>query len=711
MGDKTAQPLPRLNAAIELNPAPPRADGSPSWTLYHPVSDKHYRIDWAEFECLARFGDHTSKSSLIKAVNDQTTLDIDENDVNSLIEFLEHNGLLALDSETIHIQTEQPKPIWKRLLHGYLYFTIPVIRPQQFLQDSLPYVRPLLGRSFITMMMVLLVIGIVMTIARADEFFNSLPVLASVQGIIGGLVIFALIKVFHELAHAYTATAYGVRVPHMGVALIILYPVLYTETSGAWRLSSRRQRFHIGMAGIVAELCIAALAFIAWHAAAAGGIVQGLSLTVIAVSLVSSLLINLNPLMRFDGYYLLSDMTGEDNLQQRACAFARWTLRRFLFADNTPAPESLSVKRQRFLTIFGIALLIYRFFLFIGIAVLIYWMVPKPLGAILAAIELYWFIALPIISELKIWWQKRDIYRQTRRSRITVGAMVAVIILTVIPFPRTIVVPAVLHAAAYQDIYPPVEASIQTLQVENGDRVEKGDVLATLSSVSLDKDIALQTAKLESLEQSRAGLSAMTSGDISRYNAVTADIALTRRILENLEKQADRLTITAPFSGHVRDLSPYIQQGRQVRTDDFLFRLVSPDRHVITAYIDDHKRSRLIDASEAEFIPRHSPFQTVKAHISGIDETNSTRLPWLSLSSEFGGEIPTKTTEITQEPIMIQSRYAIRAAIHAPEHTKRSDHAVSVQQGHMHIRGAATSLLGDSLERVIAVFIREFGLN
>src|SRR5262249_7464436 len=147
---------------------------------------------------------------------------------------------------------------------------------------------------------------------------------------------------------------------------------LYTETTGSWALSSRRARFQIGMAGIFAELCLAGFFLLLWHLSPAGSLLQALSFLVVSISLIGSLLINLNPFMRFDGYYLLSDAMEFDNLQSRSCNFARHALRKFLFGWNDPPPENLPSHDQKFLIGFGFGLITYRFFLFMGIAILVY---------------------------------------------------------------------------------------------------------------------------------------------------------------------------------------------------------------------------------------------------------------------------------------------------------------------------------------------------
>ncbi len=711
--NKTA--LPELNPLIKLSPAPAQADGSPVWTLYNRVSNEHFRIGWAEFECLARFSQHKTVESLIDAVNSETTLTVGKEDVLALIAFLNRHGLLALFDQRLSDSSPDKKSFWERLLHGYLYFTIPLVKPEKFLNLTLPYVRPLLSKGFVMLMMGVLLAAVFVTLERADEFFNSFTRLFSVTGIVTGLVVFAALKIIHELSHAYTATKYGVRVPHMGIAFIVMYPVLYTETTGSWQLSSRRRRLHIGMAGILAELCAAGIALWVWNISPEGSVAQGLSFMTVAVSLAGSLLVNLNPLMRFDGYYMLCDITGQDNLQSRSCAFARWVIRRALFAAGEDVPEDLPERQKRFLTLFGFALLIYRFFLFLGIAVLVYMVFPKPLGAFLMAVELYWFIGLPIRSELKIWWQKRSEYLKTSRARITLAACFALIALAAVPWQRTISVPAVLHAAAYAAIYPEVDSYIESIAVKDRESVKSGQVLARLSSPGLETDLKKTRKELSSLQQYRRRL--LTSPEQARAGLDELDnrISTVKQKLGYLEEQKARLDIRAPFDGQVRDFNHEIHAGRYIKKDTLLFRVIRPEDVSVTAYIEERDLGRINDSNKAVFMPAYTALTAIPLRIETLDETNAEYLPWPELSSVYGGPLPAGTkagdARGSDRIVPVQGMFALHLKL-AGENAYHTDEKEEfVQTGTVRIQAKAKSALAGLGQDMAALFLRESGLN
>src|SRR5690606_32070695 len=137
------------------------------------------------------------------------------------------------------------------------------------------------------------------------------------------------------------------------------------------------------------------------------GIFKSAAFILATTSWVLSLVINLNPFMRFDGYYILSDLLGVKNLQQRSFALGKWKLRETLFRLNLPPPEVLDKSLISKLVIYAWGVWIYRFFLFLGIALLVYHFFFKVLGIILFIVEILWFIVLPIAKELSWWWDLR----------------------------------------------------------------------------------------------------------------------------------------------------------------------------------------------------------------------------------------------------------------------------------------------------------------
>lgn len=699
-------PLPSLHPSLKLFRSAD-SDGEPSWSLHNPVANTYFKIAWAEFECLARFSKVKTAQELIALVTSETTVSVDADDLKTLIIFLHENGLLALSGRDVPF-VEKKQALWKKILHSYLYFTIPLFEPEAFLKRTLPYVRPLMSRPFLMLMGLLFIVGTLMTLQRTDEFLHSFAAFLSLEGIIRGLIVLIFIKIVHEFAHAYTSIKYGIPVPHMGVALIVMYPVLYTETTGGWQLSSRRARFHIAIAGVTAELCLAAIFLIVWNMMPAGGVGQSISFTVVAVSLLGSLLVNFNPLMRFDGYYMMSELVGIDNLQTRACDFARWNIRRILFGLKDDVPEYLPAEKQKFLTIFGITLLVYRFFLFTGIAILVYHVFFKPLGLIMFAIELGWFVVLPIWSELKIWWQRRRDILSQRRAKILIATLCAGVILFVLPWQRTVYMPGVLHAEHYSAIYPYAPSYIEDMKVKEGQRVEAGQELARLTSRSLDMDVKGATQNLERMRRLQRRIQTDPALLQQKYPAIDLEIAKAEQKLKALQEQQKKLVVIAPFSGQVRDLDPDIKAGRFVKRTDLLFRVIDPGVQTVTAYVAEDDLYRLQPGDKAAFIADGTPFHSVPLQVSSLATTDADMLSWPEVASLFKGPVPAEIDRRSGQLVPLSSIYPVGLEI---TQNKAENLPDIVQVGQVRVTGRVTSPIFKFIKGLAGLIVREIGLN
>src|SRR3569623_2913107 len=224
------------------------------------------------------------------------------------------------------------------LLHRYLFFRIPLWRPDAFLGRSLAWVGPLFSRGLLFLTLLALMIGLIEVSRQWDVFLSSLLDMFSWEGLFGYIITLIFVKLLHELGHAYTAKRYGCRVPTMGVAFLVMFPIDYTDVNDAWRLRKRRQRLAVGAAGMLTELAVAAWATLAW-AMLPEGQLRNTAFVLATITLISSIAINTSPFMRFDGYFLLSDWLDIPNLHQRAFGLGRWQLRAWLFGLAEPAPE------------------------------------------------------------------------------------------------------------------------------------------------------------------------------------------------------------------------------------------------------------------------------------------------------------------------------------------------------------------------------------
>lgn len=703
--------LPMLRDDIQLNEAPPEPDGAPAWTLYDPAANKYYKIGWLEFECLSRFRNHRTGRDLIRALEKETTLNVDEDTIKTLILFLIQSKLVHLSGaqsseHLIQEKEKHHKSWWQKLLHGYLFFTIPLFKPQRFLEKSYPYIKFLLSRSFMLFSMLLFGYGVFLTIQRWDEFSSTFMSYFNLEGIFLLLAATVFVKIFHELGHAYTATKYGVPVSVIGVAFMVMYPVLYTETTNAWKLQNRRDRFYIAAAGIMSEFALAAMALVLWHFLLPG-ILQSLCFMVAVVSLVASLAVNLNPLMRFDGYYLFSEMVGVDNLQDRSFAFMKWRLRKILWGWDDNPPEVLPRDRQRLLITFGTCVTIYRFFLYTGIAVLVYHLFFQPLGLILMAVELGFFIFLPVVREVDVWRGRFSEIVASRRGR-WVGAIVGLaFLLLFVPLQGSIAIPAVMHAHEYTRLYPSAPGRVEEILVKEGQSVKTNDTLFRLSSPDLQFNIEIASRRLSDLESIRE--KGQANLDLAKKRVtLESEIDSARKQLEGYIKQREMLVIRAPYNGIVRDMDPWLHVGQWVGRDHKLGLLVDTQRPVLSGYVREKDMPRVTVGRQGIFYAEFSPMVRYDVILEKIEPTGTSDIYWPELASVNKGEIPaTRDSYGNVKSLPQHTLYAVRFQMVNNGHNQELPEFVS--RGDIRLEVVRTNTFNLLIRHVISVLIRESG--
>jgi len=589
-------------------------------------------------------------------------------------------------------------------MHGYLFFRIPLVRPDRFLRASWHVVSRLFSRTAVWLYVLIGCLGLYLVSRQWDHFAGTFQFMLSWHGVLLYGISLVFVKSIHELGHAYMAVRYGLRVPTIGIAFMVLMPVLYTDTSGAWRLKRRRQRLMIDGAGIFTELALASLATLLWAFLPEGG----LRLCVFAIatsSWTTSLAVNLNPLMRFDGYYILSDMLGFQNMQQRGFDMARWRLRELLFGLGEPAPEPLAVGMRRTVILHAWATWVYRFFLFLGIALLVYTFFIKVVGIVLFLVEIIWFILLPVWRELAHWWSIKDKIMKTKRFAFTGAVTAALIVLCIIPWSTQIRVPAIMTAENEQRVFSPFPAQVMDVAMRDGQTVSKGDVLVTLAAPQLDLDLSLAKER-EGLLRRRIGRSGSDVKDRASLLVLTNELQEVRERIDGLNRLSAKLVVRAPFDGVVTDIDNELHAGLWLDAKTPIAIVQSQGAPRIKGYVAETSVFRISAGAEAKFIPDNPSLPSVRSQVSVIAEASSQQLDEPYLALPFGGSIAVEESK-QNELRPIDAAYAV--AMHPAR-----DETVRVPQkavrGVSIITGEPESLYTRAKRQVLKVFVREMGV-
>ena len=455
----------------------------------------------------------------------------------------------------------------------------------------------------------------------------------------------SLSKVVHECGHAFAASHFGCRVPTMGMALLLGMPVLWTDVTDAWRLPKRSSRLTIDAAGMVAELTLAVIATFLWTVLPDGPLRSGSYLLASSAWLIT-LAINLNPFMRFDGYYLLSDTFDIPNMQDRSFALARWWLREKLFGFDIAPPEIWSKNRKRCLIIYAYSIWIYRLILFTGIAWAVYYFFFKALGLALFAVEIGWFIIQPIAKELAVWRKLIVTSGEPLRPRRSWFVPILLIALLFIPWQSHLFVPGLLQAEAEYTFYCIEAAQVEKVLVSEGDNVKADQILIKLVSPDLEYQILAAQLKLEELTEKLGSQSLELK--LARNNPKDyEELQSTQAELSGLRAVKNKLTVRSTFSGRVRDLSDMLRPGEWLAKNEPLGIVTNLNALVVT-YVEEADLPKLQIGGEGEFYPEGGDLSPFPLKIIAIDNTGTRELKVEELASNYGGEIAVRADDEKQ---------------------------------------------------------------
>lgn len=698
------QPLPVLRHDLQLHEGPVSLDGSPTWVILDPLRNKYFSIGWTAFQLLSRWSVGKT-SSLLQQIKQETTLDVHEEDLQSLISFLFINSLTLNPvngtSNDYLEQYQASKPsflMW--LIHNYLFIKIPLFKPTAFLRKTLVFVEPIYSMTTRSFILMIGLIGLYIVGRQWDTFSSTFLYFFNLQGLAFYFISLAFIKVLHELAHAYTVIKYGSQVPTMGVAFLVMFPILYTDTSDTWKVKSPYQRAHVGAAGMMTELYIACIATFCWGFLP-DGIFKSAAFIMATTSWILSLAINTNVLMRFDGYYILSDLWGIQNLQKRSFDIGKWKLTEVLFNLKLSPPEALPLSVLRKLYIYAWCVWIYRFFLFIGIAVLVYYFFFKLLGIILFAIEILWFIILPVTKLIRGWWDMRAKIIRSRRFYLTAIIFSGLVTLFIYPWHSVIKVPAVYKSELKATLFSPAPGYIDSSYLLEGQSVEENEILLTLNAPQIEHEIETTLEEVEILKHQAKRIAASTE-ELSNIQIIIQQLQETRSRLNGLNEKKNDLVIRAPISGVIYDLQESLHHGRWINETLPIATIIVPSEPTIEGVIAEDDIERVHIQASAKFIPDNPQLNSIWAYVSDIDLANLQAMDNPILASTYGGNVPVQHDESSQL-VPDKSVYRVRFDISAVEDVEVDQ----IIRGVVHIEGETQSFIKRVYKSVASVLLRE----
>ena len=697
--------IPYLRQDLEIFRGNSREDGSPAWLLYDAVRNKYFTVGLTAFRLIKNWRGGEDIQNFEKKINSQG-IETTGDEIKSFIGFLQQNNLIIQpQGQGVPYLMQQKNSLKKswimNLIHSYLFFKIPLFTPDEWLGRTLHKVKFLGSKKIRNIIYILGFIGLFFVIQQFENFTKTFLYFFSFKGLMLYFVTLVFVKCLHELGHAYIAKYHGCRVSAIGIAFLVFFPFLYTDTTDAWRLRNHKDRLLINFAGILTELHLALIATFVWGILPEGGL-KSAAFFIATTSWISSIAINVSPFMRFDGYYVFSDWLKAENLQPRSFALAKWKVRETLFGFNHKPPEEISPSRRWTFIIYAWATWVYRFFLFIGIALLVYYFAFKVLGIILFAIEIYWFIMLPIIKEMKQWWMMRSEMKLNKQTFRTISILIITLMILFLPWKSSMKIPAVYISEKYSKIYSPYPAKIKSVFITKDQEVEAGQNLIELYSPGLDKEINSIRRKIL-LTKTKINRMSGTSGNMDEYLTYNQRLIALQSELSGLTKTKEKLVIKAPNKGKVKDLVS-LSNEMWVSNLDQLLGIVLYGTGNVKAFIREEQIDRFQENTPAVFIPNDGDHKKIHLISNKLDLSSVNNLPYVALASIHNGPIAIRNFTSGEY------QYRPETAHYIADFKLVNQSSIKFElPGYVHVEGNRYSPFVRFFRNVFSVLIRESG--
>jgi putative peptide zinc metalloprotease protein len=696
---------PKLRPDLELCDSRSE-NGGTTLTIKDPVVDRFYRLSSYEYALLRAMDGSVSLDEAIEQLKFHG-YSYSKPDAQMILAKAAQAGLLLGTKFGTHqyqsmLQNNVEKA-GKEARISRLYFAyIPLVNPDAFLEKTL-WIFEFMANRWTALLALLLVPGALYLLATkfpsAEQmylFFFDIEKVAYLWATI------FMTKLVHELAHAYTAKHFGLRVPQMGVAFLIFFPCLYCNTTDAWKLSDRRQRLLTSSAGIIAEAVLALVSIYVYYCTKPG-IINSLAYYTTAVSLISTVLFNANPLMKFDGYFILTDLIGRPNLATNARTFIRYLfMNKILGISLFPNPAHSGNDSLTY-GLYGFSQAIYRAFLYVGIVRGVYYRFNKMLGIILAVTAFAIFIVKPLVKFIRtVHSHKKEIHLQQVNAAALLATIVLIVVVLAVPVTTRSVYPCYVESAKIQKITIPLGASVKSVAIRDGSPVEDGTIMLRLETTQLEKSV-LQKQLDREITAQRIAQDLLDDKNLAQASERRVQLAQIDYEINMLKTDLDTANkgIVAPFRGNITRLEKSVQTGFQTPGGSVVGELKSLQDCVVNVLIPEKDIEDIAWGQDAK-IQLHPVGNVVYVgRIQSVKPFSERDLKGLPFSSRHGGEIATEAKDQTHLDSPLEAVYV--ASVDFPN----TDGIPLMTTGWCSVSSVRRSIAGRIYRRIMQVINRE----
>jgi putative peptide zinc metalloprotease protein len=621
-----------------------RFRGKPWYIVHDTLTNRVHRFSPRAWWLASQLDGHCSVDmAWQKAVEELGDDAPSQDEVIQLLAQLHRADLLLSDAapevgELLARRDKQARSKWMSGLLNPMSVRIPLWDPDRFLQKTVGWIRPLFGWFGLVLWLTIVLPAGFLAMQQWEVLTGNLADrLLSSGNLLSLVLIFPAVKFLHELGHGYAVKAHGGEVHEAGIMLLVFAPAPYVDASASTAFRSKWYRAFVAAAGMLTELLLAALAMYVWLTVEPGT-VRTVAFNVMMVAGISTLVFNGNPLLRFDGYYILSDLIEIPNLAQRANSYYGWLVRRYGFADHDAPPPSATPAELRWFLFYAPAAFAFRIFTSLSIALFIanqYFFV----GVLLALWSVAGMVLFPALKSLRFLFASPQLARRRSRAMAVTVAVLggACLFVTYVPFPSHSISQGIVWVPEGAEVRAAGAGFVQRIMAAPMSAVGEQQPLLELEDPALMAKYAEQSAKVAELE-----VQTVIDRIEDRARAFQSQQSLDRELhaLEDVERRVGELTTAAPGTGQFILAKAEDLPGRYVKRGELLGYVLGGDLRVVRAVIAQDEigivRGRL-KAIEVRLADRLT--ESFSGEVLREVPQGSEALPSKALTQDGGGEL------------------------------------------------------------------------
>jgi putative peptide zinc metalloprotease protein len=512
----------RIRIRTDLDIAPQKYEGKTYYVVKDPVSLRYYRFEEQEHFIIQKMNgastlDETQKEFEKRFRPKRLTLEDLESFAQQLLTAgLAHNESPKAGTQLYERRKKRKRSEWMQAFTNILYIKIPIYDPDKLLNWMYPWLRWIFTTWFFLLSIGIWLAAILLVATHFETFWSKLPdskMFFQFGTVVNMWVALGAVKIIHEFGHGLSCKAFGGEVHEMGALFLCLSPCLYCNVSDAWTLPNKWKRIIISFAGIYVELLIAALSTFVWWNTKSGEFWHEMCMSLMVVCSVSTFMFNANPLMRFDGYYVLADWLEIPNLRDRSNRFLKQVVQEHCLGIEVQPEPYMTLSRRILFVTYAITSYIYRWVVTFSILYFLYrFLEPYKLGAVSTMLAI---AAAASMVGWPLWRMGKAIHKRGRlpdmkSNRVTISTSIVVAVLAVflfVPLPVSRVRQTAMVQVHPDDIHKvsvpavPVQGAtgviLKELKVRDGEYVKRGTHLAVFSCLELDSQLEEAKSKRE----------------------------------------------------------------------------------------------------------------------------------------------------------------------------------------------------------------------